>query len=198
MKKIILASKSPRRKELVEQLLKKIGLTCEIIPSDYDENLTGKKFSYELINKVSKNKALEVANRISEKALVIGADTVVVLGDEIFLKPEDENDAYRELKTLSGKTHSVITSITVIDTETKKAETEATTSYVTFQNLTDEQIWNYIKTKKPLDKAGAYGIQELDKSFVKSLKGSKDNVIGLDTKSLEKLIIKLDKNLSLD
>ena len=198
MKKIILASKSPRRKELVEQLLKKIGLTCEIIPSDYDENLKGKKFSYELINKVSKNKALEVANRISEKALVIGADTVVVLGDEIFLKPEDEKDAYRELKTLSGKTHSVITSITVIDTETEKAETEATTSYVTFQNLTDEQIWNYIKTKKPLDKAGAYGIQELDKSFVKSLKGSKDNVIGLDTKSLEKLIIKLDKNLSLD
>ena len=194
MKKIILASKSPRRKELV----KKLGLTCEIIPSDYDENLKGKKFTYELINNVSKNKAMDVAGRVCEKALIIGADTVVVLEDEIFLKPEDEQDAYLELKKLSGKTHKVITSITVIDTQTGKSETEATTSFVTFQNLSDEQIWNYIKTKKPLDKAGAYGIQELDEKFVKSLKGSKDNVIGLDTQSLKNLILKLDKNLSLD
>lgn len=193
MKKIILASKSPRRKELVQ----KLGLTCEIIPSDFDENMKGKKFTYELINSVSKNKALAVAKNLKENAIVIGADTVVVLEDEIFLKPTDEQDAYNELRKLSGKTHEVITSITVIDTQTQQTETEATTSKVTFQNLSDEQIWNYIKTKKPLDKAGAYGIQELDNTFVKSLNGSKDNVIGLDTESLKRLILKLDKNLSL-
>jgi len=193
MKKIILASKSPRRQEL----LKKLGLPFEIIQSHYDENLEGKKFTYELINNVSKNKALEVAKTIKENALVIGADTVVVLKDEIFLKPKDEQDAYRELKKLSNQTHEVITSITVIDTETMHIETEATTSKVTFQNLTDEQIWGYIKTKKPLDKAGAYGIQELDEKFVKSLNGSKDNVVGLDTESLKRLMLKLDKSLSL-
>lgn len=193
MKKIILASKSPRRQEL----LKTLGLQFDVIPSQYDENLKGKKFTYELIKEVSKNKAFDVAARIKEKAIVIGADTVVVLGDEILLKPKDEQDAINELKKLSGKSHIVVTAITVIDTETNKYVTEAVTSKVTFQQLTEEQIIHYVKTKKPLDKAGAYGIQELDKSFVKSLEGSKNNVIGLSPTSLKKSLLKLDKSLSL-
>ncbi len=193
MKKIILASKSPRRQEL----MKTLGLQFDVIPSQYDENLKGKKFTYELIKEVSKNKAFDVAARISEKAIVIGADTVVVLGDEILLKPKDEQDAINELKKLSGKSHIVVTAITVIDTETNKYVTEAVTSKVTFQQLTEEQIIHYVKTKKPLDKAGAYGIQELDKSFVKSLEGSKNNVIGLSPTSLKKSLLKLDKSLSL-
>lgn len=193
MKKIILASKSPRRQEL----LKTLGLQFDVIPSQYDENLKGKKFTYELIKEVSKNKAFDVAARVKEKAIVIGADTVVVLGDEILLKPKDEQDAINELKKLSGKSHIVVTAITVIDTETNKYVTEAVTSKVTFQQLTEEQIIHYVKTKKPLDKAGAYGIQELDKSFVKSLEGSKNNVIGLSPTSLKKSLLKLDKSLSL-
>ena len=151
-----------------------------------------------MINNVSKNKALDVAKKVQFPAVVIGADTVVVMGKEIFLKPADEQDAFNILKKLSGKTHEVITSITVTDTETMHSETEAVTSKVTFRELSDGQIWDYIKTKKPLDKAGAYGIQELDKSFVKSLEGSKDNVIGLDTDCLKKLLIKLDKSFSID
>ena len=96
MKKIILASKSPRRQELIKTL----GLTYEIIPSKYEENLKGKKFSYELIEEVSKNKALDVVKNIDYDAIVIGADTVVVLGDEILLKPVDEEDAISMLKNL--------------------------------------------------------------------------------------------------
>lgn len=193
MKKIILASKSPRRQEL----MKTLGIQFDVIPSQYDENLKGKKFTYELIEEVSKNKAFEVAAKISENAIVIGADTVVVLGDEILLKPKDEQEAINELKKLSGKSHIVVTAITVVDTETNEYVTEAVTSKVTFQQLTEEQIINYVKTKKPLDKAGAYGIQELDKSFVKSLEGSKNNVIGLSPTSLKKSLLKLDKSLSL-
>lgn len=193
MKKIILASKSPRRQELIKTL----GLPFEIIPSQYDENLKGKKFTYELIKEVSKNKAFDVVNRITQDAIVIGADTVVVLGDEILLKPKDEQDAINELTKLSGKSHIVVTAITVADAKTKQFVTDVTTSTVTFQNLTEEQIINYVKTKKPLDKAGAYGIQELDKSFVKSLEGSKNNVIGLSPTSLKKSLLKLDKSLSL-
>ena len=193
MKKIILASKSPRRQELIKTL----GLTYEIIPSEYNENLKGKRFTYELIEEVSKNKALDVANKVQEDAIVIGADTVVVLGDEILLKPKDEQDAVNELKKLSGKTHKVVTSITVIDVISKQIVTNSTTSYVTFNQLTDEQILNYVKTKKPLDKAGAYGIQELDEKFIKSLNGSKNNVIGLSPTSLRNALTKLDKTLFL-
>ena len=193
MKKIILASKSPRRQELIKTL----GLTYEIIPSDYDENLKGKEFTYELIEEVSKNKALDVAKRINYDAIVIGADTVVVLDKEILLKPIDEEDAINELKKLSGKTHKVITAITVIDVKTKQIVTNSTTSYVTFNQLTEEQILDYVKTKKPLDKAGAYGIQELDEKFIKSLNGSQNNVIGLSPTSLRNALTKLDKTLSL-
>lgn len=195
-KKLILASKSPRRQELIKTL----GRPYEIIPSNYEEDLKDKKFSYVLIENVSKNKALEVLHSLKNKqdAIIVGADTVVVLGEEILLKPADEKEAYEELKKLSGKTHKVVTGITVIDVKTEKSVTATTTSEVSFQNLTDEQIWNYIKTKHPLDKAGAYGIQELDEKFVKSLKGSKNNVIGLCPKALENSLTKLDKILSLD
>ncbi len=193
MKKIILASKSPRRQELIKTL----NLTYEIIPSEYDENLKGKKFTYELIEEVSKNKALDVASKVQDDAIVIGADTVVVLNDEILLKPQDEQDAKHMLHKLSGKTHKVVTAITVIDVKSKHFVTNSTTSFVTFNQLTDEQILNYVKTKKPLDKAGAYGIQELDKEFINSLKGSKNNVIGLSPTSLRNALTKLDKTLSL-
>lgn len=193
MKKVILASKSPRRQELIKTL----NLDYEIIPSKYDENLKGKKFTYELIEEVSKNKALDVANRIQDDAIVVGADTVVVLDEEILLKPQDEQDAFNELKKLSGRTHKVVTAITLIDVKTKHFVTNSTTSYVTFNQLTDEQILNYVKTKKPLDKAGAYGIQELDEDFIHSLDGSKNNVIGLSPTSLRNALTKLDKTLSL-
>ena len=195
MKKYVLASKSPRRQELIKTL----NIPFEIIPSKYDENLEGKEFSHELIKDVATNKALDVAKKLTkDETIIIGADTVVVLGKDILLKPKNKQDAFNMLKKLSGRTHSVVTAICVVNSSTKEILCDTTTSYVTFQNLTDEQIWNYIETKQPLDKAGAYGIQELDETFIKTFEGSKDNIIGLCPKALKKLLDKLDKMNSID
>ena len=112
MGKIILASSSPRRRDI----LKEINLEFEIIPSKYEEDHTQTVFSYEFIEKLAYNKALEVAQRINENALVIGADTVVVIDNEILGKPKDEKEAILTLKRLSGRKHKVVTAIVVINT----------------------------------------------------------------------------------
>lgn len=184
MGKIILASSSPRRRDI----LKETNLEIEVIPSKYEENHTQTVFSYEFIENLAYNKALEVAERINEPALIIGADTVVVLDNEILGKPEDKNDAIKMLKKLSGKKHSVVTSIVVIDTITNDIKKNSTTSFVEFEHLTDEMIRLYVENYKPLDKAGSYGIQELPSGFIKSVEGSFKNIIGLCPEALYKLI----------
>ena len=127
--------------------------------------------------------------RIKENALVIGADTVVVLDDEILGKPKDEAEAISMLKRLSGRKHKVVTAIAVINTENNTVKKTAVTSYVEFEQLTDEQIESYVKEYKPLDKAGSYGIQELPSGFVKNVEGSFKNIIGLCPDALMKLIV---------
>ena len=138
MGKIILASSSPRRQDL----LKKAKYNFEIIPSPYIEDHTRTDFSYEFIETLAANKALAVIPLVKEPSLIIGADTVVVLDNKILGKPEGKQGAYEMLKKLSGKTHSVVTSIAVADSKTKKIRKKSTTSYVTFEKLTDEQIKN--------------------------------------------------------
>ncbi len=179
MKKIILASGSPRRREL----LKKAGLTFEIHPSSYDEHLDSHIFSYKKIEELAYNKALAVKNELNE-GIIIGADTVVVHNNKILTKPTDREDAIRTLKELSGDKHSVVTGICVIDTYTKKTKIKSVTTIVEFENLSDEKIENYVDNYKPFDKAGAYGIQELPSGFVKNVDGSLENVIGLCTKTV--------------
>lgn len=181
---LILASASPRRKDI----LTKMGLEFKIIPSDYDEILEDLNFSYEKIEELAFRKAEAILKDTKETCLVIGADTVVVLENQILGKPENENEALKMLKSLSGKKHSVVTSICVINSETLQKNILSTTSYVEFEDLSDEIIENYVINYNPLDKAGSYGIQELPQGFVKNIEGSFENIIGLCSSALRKLL----------
>ena len=186
MGKMILASASPRRAAILKDY------KLEIIPSPYKEKHTKTAFSYSYVENLAYNKALGLAETLNEEALVIGADTVVVLGDEILEKPKDRQDAFDMLKKLSDKTHIVVTAIAIVNSETKEYKINSTTSKVTFNDLTDEQINFYIDNYKPFDKAGAYGIQELPDGFVKTVDGDFENIIGISSKSFAKLIKEFD------
>ena len=182
--KIILASSSPRR----ANILKKLNLKFEIMPSPYIEDHTTTVFSYDFIENLAYNKAKALVPLLKEPALIIGADTVVVLDNEILGKPQGYNEAFNMLKKLSGKTHIVVTSIAVINSATTDVKKISTTSKVTFENLTDEQIKYYIDNFKPFDKAGSYGIQEMPEGYIKSYTGDLENIIGISSKALLKLL----------
>jgi septum formation protein len=184
MGKIILGSSSPRRADI----LKKLKLDFEIIPSSYVEQHDKTDFSYAYVENLAYNKALDVAKKQTQSDKVIGADTIVVIDNKILGKPKDRANAIEMLKNLSGKTHFVVTSIAVIDTPSMDYKIKSTKTYVTFEDLTDEQIEFYIDNFKPFDKAGAYGIQELPKGYVKGFEGELDNVIGLPSKTLLELL----------
>lgn len=185
--KIILASSSPRRREILE----KMRLEFEVIPSDYEETLDNFNFTYEKIEELAYNKAETVLSKLSEPALVIGADTVVVLDNLILGKPSGEEDAIEMLKQLSGKRHSIVTSICVINSITLEKKISSITSFVEFEILDNDLIRNYVENYKPLDKAGSYGIQELPEGFVKNIEGSFENIIGLCSLELGKILSKL-------
>ena len=167
---IILASNSPRRKELLSML----GYEFEIRPSDCDES-TDIKNPIELVKELSLRKAYAV-NRTAEDT-VIGSDTVVAIDGEILGKPIDENDATYMLKMLSGKTHTVYTGVSVLQGETEI--TDVVSCDVTFKSMTDEEIFNYISSGEPMDKAGAYGIQGKGSAFVEKICGDYFAVVGL-------------------
>ena len=182
--KIILASSSPRRADI----LKKLNIGFEIIPSPYVEDHTRTVFSYDFIESLAYNKAKAVLPLVKEPSLIIGADTVVVLDNEILGKPGGYEGAFKMLKRLSGKSHIVVTSIVVINSQSNEVKKNSTTSEVTFENLTDEQIKYYIDNFKPFDKAGAYGIQEMPPGYIKSYTGDIENIIGISSKALLKLL----------
>ncbi|CDE60475.1 maf-like protein DEFDS_0643 [Fusobacterium sp. CAG:439] len=182
--KIILASSSPRRADI----LKKLNIGFEIIPSPYIEDHTRTVFSYDFIENLAFNKAKAVIPLVKEPSLIIGADTVVVIDNEILGKPDGYEGAFKMLKRLSGRTHIVVTSIVVINSETGDLKKNSTTSEVTFENLTDEQIKYYIDNFKPFDKAGSYGIQEMPEGYIKSYTGDFENIIGISSKALLDLL----------
>lgn len=189
-KKIILASSSPRRKDILE----KMGLEFEIIPSDFEENLENLDFTYEKIEELAYLKAKAVLDKLSFSllpfpfCLIVGADTVVVLNNKILGKPNNESEAFEMLSALSGNKHSVVTSICVIDSASSHKKIISTTSFVEFNVLSDELIKNYIMNFKPLDKAGSYGIQELPDGFISNVEGSFENIIGLCSEALKTLL----------
>ena len=187
MAELILASNSPRRKKIMTDL----GLSFEIIPSNYDEKLDTDEFSYDLIEDLATQKALDVVKRVDNNKIVIGADTVVVLHNKILGKPHNKENAYKMLKELSGATHSVVTSVCGINTKTNRAALISTTSYVRFNELTDEMIHYYIDEFAPLDKAGSYGIQELPPNYIDKFEGSFDNIVGLDPEAVKKVLAQL-------
>lgn len=177
--RIILASKSPRRKEL----LKKIISNFEIIPADIDET----KYQLEDI-------AFEKAKAIAEKYpkdLIISADTVVILNDEILGKPKDELDAKRMLNLLSNKMHKVTTFYCLYAIEKKINVQKSITTEVFFNKLDEILIDAYVDSLSPLDKAGAYGIQDKEFNLIKGINGDEDNVIGLPITDLKEDLIKL-------
>lgn len=188
MVKLILASNSPRRKKILTDL----GLDFEVIPSNYDEKLSTDTFSYEIIEDLATQKALDVVRRVGKDELVIGADTVVILHNKILGKPHSKEEAFNMLRELSGNTHSVVTAICGINTKTNRAALLSTTSYVRFKELTDEMIHYYIDNFNPLDKAGSYGIQELPPNFLDKYEGSFENIIGLSPESVTAVLEQLE------
>lgn len=166
---LILASNSPRRKELLDML----GYEFVVKASDCDEttNITDPA---ELVKELSKRKAKAID--FSEEDTVIGSDTVVAIDGEILGKPIDEDDAAKMLRMLSGKTHTVYTGVTVLQNGTEI--TDAIACDVTFKEMTEMEILNYIKTKEPMDKAGAYAVQGKGSAFVEKLNGDYFAVVG--------------------
>ncbi len=171
---IILASTSPRRKEI----LKKTGLKFKVVATDYVEDLTLDLPPHKLAKFLSQEKAKAVAKRYTD-ALIIAADTFIVFQDRIFGKPNTDKEAMRMLKALNGNSHSVITGFTIIDTGCNKELSEAVETKVYFRKLTMDEIGAYVKSGEPLDKAGAYAIQGLGAVIVRKIEGDYFNVMGL-------------------
>lgn len=172
MKKIILASASPRRKELLETA----GAEFEICVADVDESIPEGTLPEDAAKMTAEKKALAVAER-NENAIVIGADTIVVAGDKILGKPKDKADACAMLSMLSGVEHSVITGVCIACGEHKT--TFAQVSKVKFYDLTQSEIEAYVETGEPMDKAGAYGIQGKGCVLVEKIEGDYFNIVGL-------------------
>jgi septum formation protein len=173
--KLILASASPRRKEL----LGKIGLEFEIIPAKGEEIVT-KKLPWEVVEELSFQKAKEIADMQTEECIVIGSDTIVAKDEQIMGKPADEADAFRMLSEISGNVHQVYTGVTLIRTGADpKVITFAEKTDVYLYPMSEKEIKAYIETKDPMDKAGAYGIQGDFAIHVKGIEGDYYNVVGL-------------------
>jgi septum formation protein len=179
MKRIILASASPRRKELLE----KIGLKFEVEPSNYAEDLRSGLSPDELVRSISLEKAKAIASK-HKKAVVIAADTFIVFRGKIMGKPVTEAEARKMLMVLKGKPHSVITGFTILDTDKNKVLTKSVETVVHIKDLTSDEIEAYVKSGEPLDKAGAYAIQGLGSVIVERIEGDYFNIIGLPLSAL--------------
>ncbi|MBL7031798.1 MAG: septum formation inhibitor Maf [Nitrospira sp.] len=183
MKKIILASASPRRKEI----LGTTGLKFDICVSDYEEDLSMKKEPRSLARFLSRKKAEEVAHKY-KNAIIIAADTFIVFKDKLLGKPHTAKEATRMLTMLSGKAHSVITGFTVLDTGSNKLVSRSIETKVYFKKMTQKEINAYVSTKEPLDKAGAYAIQGLGAALIEKIEGDFLNVVGLPLSALAKTL----------
>ncbi len=181
----ILASKSPRR----QYLLKQAGLDFLVVPSRLDENKMAKNAPEEYVIKLAEAKAEDVAQKYPE-SWVIGADTIVVIGDAILGKPRSKDDARNMLLRLSGQTHQVYTGFAVCCKAEKRLFSQVVKTDVLFKELSDEEIQWYIHTPEPFDKAGAYAIQGMGTFLVRSIHGSYTNVVGLPVCEVIEFLIK--------
>ncbi|HBI92471.1 MAG TPA: septum formation inhibitor Maf [Terrisporobacter glycolicus] len=171
---IILASKSPRRREILENT----KVRFSVKESQVDEIIKANESPKETVMRLAYEKALDVANN-NEESLVIGADTIVVINNQILGKPKNEEEAYDMIKLLSGKTHYVITGFALINLSLNKKVIDCEVSQVTFKELSEECIKDYLNTKESLDKAGAYGIQGYGGLLVNNIQGDYFNIVGL-------------------
>ena len=179
---IILASQSPRRKELMGQ----IGLKFKVISPNVDEHMEGNPSPAQLVEELSLRKARAVERQADGEALIVAADTVVALEGTVLGKPEDEREAFAMLSALSGNRHYVYTGVTVLRDGRAVTQHEVTT--VTFRELEPDEISSYIATGEPMDKAGAYGIQGLGALLVSGIEGDYFNVMGLPVYRLGRIL----------
>lgn len=183
MKKLILGSKSPRRSELIGAL----GFEFTIRTKETDESYPSELAANDVALYIAKKKADALRSTLNDNEVLICADTVVILNEKVLGKPRDMNEAKKTIKELSGKSHSVITGITI---QTKTEETHfSCETIVVFGQISDEEINRYIRHFKPFDKAGSYGIQEwIGHAFIERIEGSYNNVVGLPTDQVYKAL----------
>ena len=183
MKKIVLASASPRRKELLEQ----IGLEFEVDPSNCEEVMHSELEPHELAKSLSFQKAEEVAKK-HPTAIIIAADTFIVFEDKLMGKANSKAEARRMLTALNDNSHSVITGFTILDTDNNSTVSSSVETKVHLRKMTPEEIESYVASGEPLGKAGAYAIQGLGSVIVKGIEGDYSNVVGLPLTSLTKVL----------
>ncbi|MGB9812542.1 MAG: Maf family protein [Thermovenabulum sp.] len=185
--KLVLASSSPRRIEL----LKQIGLTFEVVPADIEEEIFKDLTPKELVERLAKEKVLNASLKV-KNSIVVGADTVVVLEDKILGKPKSKEEALNMLLLLSGKWHKVFSGIAVMDSDSKKLFSDVEETKVKFRRISTEEAMKYVETGEPMDKAGAYAIQGKGAVFIEKIEGCYYNVVGLPIYRLVKLLKKFN------
>jgi septum formation protein len=190
LRTIVLASTSPRRRELLE----KIGLVFKVEPSDYPEDLVSHLKPEELVINISQNKARAVAAKYPD-AIIIAADTIGVIGRRVVGKPHTATEAIAMLKLLSGRSHLVITGLSVMDSKSDKIVSRSVQTRVYFRKLADSEVRHYVATGEPLDKAGAYAIQGLGSLLVEKINGDYYNVMGLPLNVLSQILQEFGVNL---
>lgn len=171
---LILASSSPRRRELLQAL----GIPFTVMTSDVDETTAPGLSPKEVVEELSLRKANAVADRLTE-GFVLGSDTIVVLDGQILGKPEDEADAFRMLSMLQGREHTVYSGVALIDAVTGRSEVAHSHTQVKIRPLSEAEIKSYIATKEPMDKAGSYAIQGIGATIVEGITGDYFTVVGL-------------------
>ena len=182
LRRIILGTRSPRRIDLLSET----GVEFTQIIPELQESREANEKPYDFAQRLACDKAKWVAKRINSDQLVIGCDTIVVLGDEVLQKPTDKEDAFKILSTLSGRQHVVCTALAIADA-VKILASGCELTEVYFNPVTHAQINDYINTEEPMDKAGAYGIQGMGAFLVDRIEGNLDNVIGLPRRLLDRL-----------
>jgi septum formation protein len=183
LERIILASGSPRR----QQLLKQVGLNFDVIPADIDETMSADLSPIEMVQFLADQKACVVADRL-EMGIVIAADTIVVLDGRVMGKPESDVEASEMLSALNGRHHQVMTGICILNAHTGKKDTAVEVTEVAFRKLCESEIKAYVKSGEPFDKAGGYGIQGLGALLVESIQGCYFNVVGLPLNQLGQML----------
>lgn len=182
--KLVLASGSPRRREL----LGNIGLSFDIVVDNSDEEFVKGEHPSETVKRLSMQKALNVAGKIASNAIVIGADTVVSIDGKILGKPKDEAEAEEMLNRLSGRSNTVYTGLAVVNKSLGKTVSDFESTDVKFRELSHDEIKAYVKSGEPMDKAGAYGIQNLGALLIEGIDGDYFNVVGLPICKLGKIL----------
>jgi septum formation protein len=184
-RRIVLASKSPRRKQLLEQL----GLSFEVRESEYEEDMAAMKNPYDLVKSLALGKANDVAKHYKD-AIIIGADTFVIFQGRFIGKPKSLDEARKTLKKFSGKEHEIISGFAIVDTKNKKVINDFGEARVKFRKLTNQEIDDYVATGESLNMAGSYGLMNKAAGLIDSINGDFYSIIGLP---LNKIFVELRK-----